>query len=77
MKFAVTLFGASIVIDVGLMLCVMLPDQFEKVYPVLAVAERGIFCPLLCQFAPPGLTDPLPPGLTDVLREYWVVKLAV
>jgi hypothetical protein len=77
LKFATTFLGLFMVMEAGLTDPERSPDQFEKLYPALAVAETEKVCPLLYQFVPEGLTVPAPDGLTEVVRVCWVVKSAV
>jgi hypothetical protein len=56
--------------EAGLVVPEISPDQLLKLYPVVAVAEIETLCPLLYQFVPEGLTVPPPDELTEVVREY-------
>ena len=41
------------------------------------MAEIATLSSLPYQLVPAGSTEPAPLGLTEVVREYWVVKVAV
>ena len=76
-KFAVTLFGALIVTEVGLLDPDASPDQLEKRKPLLAVALTETTEPLSRKLDPLGDVVPPSEGLELTVSEYCVVKFAV
>jgi len=69
-------FGLSRVKVAGLDGLDKSPDQPVKLYPGLAVAAIGTFCPLAYQFIPEGLTEPASREFVEVVKLCCVEKEA-
>jgi hypothetical protein len=61
----------------GLLLPEMSPDQFINWKPSLALAVTEILCPWFSHVSPGGVIVPESEGPTDVVKEHWVLKVAV